>query len=119
MEFIDETDFSDQQKEIVQMRLAGSSLTDIIKQFNTKHAAEKGNLTKQALMHCLLRSVEAYRWEKGMKGGNYRYLSKPDFEKLKEQIVQRLKLKTFFPFLNFKMQLILPLGMDLNEKGFG
>lgn len=88
MEHIDSTDFSELQKELVNMRVEGASLASIICTFNEKYSAEKGSLTKQALIHCLERSAEALKWEKGMKGGTDYYLSVPDLAKLKVKVIQ-------------------------------
>ena len=68
MQHIDSSDFSELQKEIIQMRVEGSSLSQIIQRFNTKYGATKGKLTKQALIHCLEKSAIALKWDKGMKG---------------------------------------------------
>ena len=88
MEHIDSSDFSDEQKEIIQMRVDGVSLSSIISTFNARHSANAHPLTKQALIHCLERSAEALRWTKGMKGGTDYYLSSPDFAKLKNKVFE-------------------------------
>ena len=88
MEHIDSTDFSDLQKEIVRMRAEGNSLTSIIRHCNEKYSADIRLFTRQAIVHCIERSAEALRWDKGMKGGSDHYLSVPDFEKLKTKVLQ-------------------------------
>ena len=83
MEFIDESDFSDQQKQIIHMRVEGKSLAFIISFFNGSSSCE---LSKDSLITCLLRSALARNWYKGMHGGNDKYLSKPDFENLRRKL---------------------------------
>ena len=88
MEFLDTSDFSELQKELITLRVEGKSFSDIISYYNTKNAASNQKLSREALINCIERSAIALRWEKGMSGGNDYYLSAPDFAKLKERVLE-------------------------------
>ena len=89
MEHLDFTDFSELQKAIMSMRIDGKSFSFIINHYNTTLATNGEKLSREALSTCIYRSALALKWEKGMKGGNDKYLSGPDFKKLKEIVIEK------------------------------
>ena len=91
MEHIDSTDFSELQKAIVSMRIEGKSFSFIINHYNTNVGTNGEKLSREALSRCIYRSAIALKWEKGMKGGNDKYLSVPDFKKLKEIVIAKAR----------------------------
>ena len=85
MELIDDMDFSDEQKRIVQLRVQGASYEDISRRYKAEISSSHETLSRDALCTCLVRSALSKRWEKGMSGGNENYLCKADFIQLKEK----------------------------------
>ena len=87
MEFLDTTDFSDQQMIIIAMRIENKPLQYIQQHFNDGDNRSSSPLSRNAVITCLTKSALAQNWYKGMKGGTDKYLSVPDFEKLKETVI--------------------------------
>ena len=87
MEFLDTTDFSDQQMIIIAMRIENKPLQYIQQHFNDGDNGSSSPLSRNAVITCLTKSALAQNWYKGMKGGTDKYLSVPDFEKLKETVI--------------------------------
>lgn len=69
----------------------------IYNRFTYEHICSHFRLVKNALIHCIVRSSEGRRWEPGMSGGGYSYLSDIDilkFKSLAEQAADDLNCLT-------------------------
>ena len=113
MEYLDTTAFSDLQKELINLRVEGKSLTDIIKNYNNKNAATNQRLSREALINCIERSALALRWDKGMSGGNDCYLSVPDFAQLKEKVLAGAAEDN-----HLDPEAVLQVALDLKKQRF-
>lgn len=89
MEFLDQSDFSDDLKWIIHQRV-NEKLTyrQIQAAWEIAHQAEENDqiISPYAIKTCIKRSSLALSWYKGHTYGNEIYLSKPDMEELKNYI---------------------------------
>lgn len=88
MEFIDQSDFTEDQKWIIHLRVTEKmNYRQIQASWKAAHLNENDEfLSSGALKARLRRSSLALKWRKGKVYGNDYFLSKPDIELLKQYV---------------------------------